>query len=79
MKVESVTLSEITDIQKKLLPLTMHHPAQRPQRHRKDGVHALIRSSPGQQSQGKRKLLFTDLFLQRADANSEKLIQEVQQ
>lgn len=51
----------------------------RPQRHRKDGVQARIRSSPGQQSQGKRKLLFTDLFLQIADANSEKLIQEVQQ
>lgn len=28
MKVESVTLSEVTDIQERLLPLTMHHPAE---------------------------------------------------
>lgn len=28
MKVELITLSEVTDIQKRLLPLTIHHPAE---------------------------------------------------
>lgn len=30
MKAESLTLSELIDIQKRLLPLTMHHPAEEP-------------------------------------------------
>lgn len=78
MKVESLTLSELIDIQKRLLPLTMLHPAEETSEAQKGWLHALIKSSPGQRHKEKRKLLFTDLFLQMAEANSEKLIQEVQ-
>lgn len=45
MKVESVTLSELTDAQRRLLPLTMHHPAEQTSEAQQGGVHALVGSS----------------------------------